>query len=59
MARQLRTPRGRYDEHSGKSLSLNKKPRFIVQEKKTPMTTEGDADWLNSTPTRAPFNDTC
>jgi hypothetical protein len=22
-------------------------------------TTEGDADWLNSTPTRASFNDTC
>jgi hypothetical protein len=22
-------------------------------------TTKGDADWLNSTPTRAPFNDTC
>jgi hypothetical protein len=22
-------------------------------------TTEGDADWLYSTPTRAPFNDTC
>jgi hypothetical protein len=20
---------------------------------------EGDADWLNSTPKRAPFNDTC
>jgi hypothetical protein len=59
MARQLGTPRGRYDENSGKSFSLNKKPRYVNQEKKKPMTTEGDADWLNSTPTRAPFNDTC
>jgi hypothetical protein len=31
-----------------------KKPRFIVLEEER-QTTEGDADWLNSTPTRAPF----
>jgi hypothetical protein len=35
-----------------------KKPRFIVLGEER-QTTEGDADWLNSTPTRAPFNDTC
>jgi hypothetical protein len=35
-----------------------KKPRFIVLGEERQMT-EGDADWLNSTPTRAPFNDTC
>jgi hypothetical protein len=35
-----------------------KKPRFIVPGEER-QTTEGDADWLNSTPTRAPFNDTC
>jgi hypothetical protein len=31
-----------------------KKPRFIVLGELR-QTTEGDADWLNSTPTRAPF----
>jgi hypothetical protein len=31
-----------------------KKPRFIVLGEERQMT-EGDADWLNSTPTRAPF----
>jgi hypothetical protein len=35
-----------------------KKPRFIVLREER-QTTEGDTDWLNSTPTRAPFNDTC
>jgi hypothetical protein len=30
-----------------------KKPRFIVLGEER-QTTEGDADWLNSTPTRAP-----
>jgi hypothetical protein len=34
-----------------------KKPRFIVLGEER-QTTKGDADWLNSTPTRAPFNDT-
>jgi hypothetical protein len=34
------------------------KPRFIVLEEERQMT-EGDADWLNNTPTRATFNDTC
>jgi hypothetical protein len=31
-----------------------KKPRFIVLGEER-QTTEGDADWLNSTPTRTPF----
>jgi hypothetical protein len=31
-----------------------KKPRFIVLGEER-QTTEGDADWLNSTPTRAKF----
>jgi hypothetical protein len=35
-----------------------KKLRFIFLGEERQMT-EGDADWLNSTPTRAPFNDTC
>jgi hypothetical protein len=35
-----------------------KKPRFIVLGEER-QTAEGDADWLNNTPTRAPFNDTC
>jgi hypothetical protein len=31
-----------------------KKPRYVdLREER--QTTEGDADWLNSTPTRAPF----
>jgi hypothetical protein len=33
---------------------LVKKPRFIVLGEER-QTTEGDADWLNSTTTRAPF----
>jgi hypothetical protein len=35
-----------------------KKPRFIVLGEERQMT-EGDADWLSNTPTRAPFNDSC
>jgi hypothetical protein len=35
-----------------------KKPRFIVLEEQR-QTTEGDEEWLNNTPTRVPFNDTC
>jgi hypothetical protein len=35
-------------------FSLSKKPRFIVLREER-QTTEGDADWLNSTPTRALF----
>jgi hypothetical protein len=35
-----------------------KKPRLIVLGEKG-QTTEGDAGWLNSNPTRAPFYDTC
>jgi hypothetical protein len=31
-----------------------KKPRYVDLEEER-QTTEGDADWLNSTPTRAPF----
>jgi hypothetical protein len=58
MTSPLGIPRGRYDEYSSNVFPSIKKPRFIVlgEERET---TEGDADWLNSTPTRAPFNDTC
>jgi hypothetical protein len=35
-----------------------KKPRYVDLGEKG-QTTEGDADSLNSTPTRAPFYDTC
>jgi hypothetical protein len=33
---------------------LVKKPRFIILGEER-QTTEGDTDWLNSTPTRTPF----
>jgi hypothetical protein len=36
-----------------------KKPKFIILGEEQTMMTEGDADWPNNTPTRAPFNDTC
>jgi hypothetical protein len=32
-----------------------KKPRLCRSGEKQTITTEGDADWLNSTPTRVPF----
>jgi hypothetical protein len=32
-----------------------KKPRYVDLEEER-QTTEGDADWLNSTPIRVPFN---
>jgi hypothetical protein len=35
---------------------LVKKPRYVDLGEER-QTTEGDADWLNSTPTRAPFHD--
>jgi hypothetical protein len=35
-----------------------KKARFIVLGEER-QTTEGDADWLSNTPTRASFNDSC
>jgi hypothetical protein len=55
MTSPLGTPRGRYDEYSSKVFPSVKKPRYVnlVEERQM---TEGDADWLNSTPTRAPFN---
>jgi hypothetical protein len=31
----------------------------LIDQEKSRQTTEGDADWLNNTPTRAPINDTC
>jgi hypothetical protein len=37
------------------SFSSVKKPRFISIRRKADNTTEGDADWLNSTPIRVPF----
>jgi hypothetical protein len=54
MASPLGTPRGRYDEHSSKSFPSVMKPRYVDLGEDRKMT-EGDADWLNSTPTRAPF----
>jgi hypothetical protein len=36
---------------------LRKQGLIVLGEER--QTTKGDADWLNSTPTRAPFNDTC
>jgi hypothetical protein len=36
------------------SFSSDKKPRYIDLGEERQMT-KGDADWLNSTPTRAPF----
>jgi hypothetical protein len=50
----LGTPRGRCDKYSSKIFPSIKKPRFIVLGEERQMT-EGDADSLNSTPTRAPF----
>jgi hypothetical protein len=41
------------------SFSSVKKPRFNRSGEELTIMTEGDADWLNSTPTRAPFNDSC
>jgi hypothetical protein len=58
MASPLGTPRGRCDEYSSKIFPSIKKPRYVNLGEER-QTTEGDADWLNSTPTRAPFNDTC
>jgi hypothetical protein len=57
MTSPLGTPRGRCDSIAAGFPSV-KKPRFIVLGEERQMI-EGDADWLNSTPTRAPFNDTC
>jgi hypothetical protein len=52
IARQLGNPSGRYDEHSSKSFPSVRNQGLIVQEKSRQMT-EGDADWLNNTPTKA------
>jgi hypothetical protein len=41
------------------SLPSVKKPSFNVDLGEERQMTEGDADWLSNTPTRAPFNDTC
>jgi hypothetical protein len=54
MASPLGTPRGKYDEYSSKVFPSVKKPRYVDLGEER-QTTEGDADWLNSTPTRAPF----
>jgi hypothetical protein len=54
MASPLGTLKGRYDEHSSKSFPSVEKPRYVDLGEERQMT-EGDADWLNSTPTRAPF----
>jgi hypothetical protein len=57
MTSPLGTPRGRCDEYSSKVFpQLETK---LYRSGKERQTTEGDVDWLNSTPTRAPFNDTC
>jgi hypothetical protein len=54
MASPLGTPRGRCDEYSSKVFLSVKKPRYVNLGEER-QTTEGDADWLNSTPTRALF----
>jgi hypothetical protein len=54
MTSPLGTPRGRCDEYSSKVFLSIKKPRYVDLGEER-QTTEGDADWLNSTPTRAPF----
>jgi hypothetical protein len=36
-------------------FSLSKKLRFMSVRRRADNTTEGDADWLSNTPTRAPF----
>jgi hypothetical protein len=54
MTSPLETPRGRCDEYSSKVFSSVKKPRYVNLGEER-QTTEGDADWLNSTPTRALF----
>jgi hypothetical protein len=52
------TPRGRYDEYSSK-VFLQLRNQGVTFRRRADNTTEGDADWLSNTPTRAPFNDTC
>jgi hypothetical protein len=52
----LGTPGRRYEEYSSKVFLSVKKPRYVDQERSR-QTTEGDADWPNNTPTRAPFHD--
>jgi hypothetical protein len=55
---QLGTPREGLMNIAARFPSV-KKPRFNRSGEEQTNTTEGDADWLNNTPTRAPFNDTC
>jgi hypothetical protein len=54
MTSPLGTPRGRCDEYNSKVFPSIKKPRYVDLGEER-QTTEGDADWLNSTSTRAPF----
>jgi hypothetical protein len=54
MTSPLGTPRERCDEYSSKVFPSIKKPRIIVLGEER-QTTEGDADWLNSTPIMALF----
>jgi hypothetical protein len=54
MTSPLGTPRGRCDEYSSKIFLSIKKPSYVNLGEERQMT-EGDADWLNSTPTREPF----
>jgi hypothetical protein len=54
MARQLGNSKRKYDEHSGKSFPSVRNQGMSVRRRADNMT-EGDADWLNNTPTRAPF----
>jgi hypothetical protein len=54
MTSPLGTPRGSRDEYRSKVFPLVKKPRYVNLGEER-QTTEGDVDWLNSTPIRAPF----
>jgi hypothetical protein len=58
MTSPLGTPRERCDEYSIKIFPQLRNQDMSIR-RRTDNTTEGDADWLNNTPTRAPFNDTC
>jgi hypothetical protein len=46
LAAQLGTPRGRYDEHSGK-FSLIMKPRFNQTSRRKNQLPKVDASWLD------------
>jgi hypothetical protein len=54
MTSPLGTPRGRCDEYSSKIFPQLRNQGMSIR-RGADNTTEGDANWLNNTPTRAPF----